>query len=87
MDTIATDFTILRSRVKRSNLYVVVSVNSRGQSSFSNIVPIPPAQSLVIGAPRRLRIASVTKSSVTMVFSPPALTSFIKVISLILQIM
>lgn len=66
----------MASRIQQSSLFVVVSVNVRGQSSFSNIVPIPPASPLVIGAPRRVRIASISKSSVTIIFSPPAITFY-----------
>ena len=83
-DTSATDYTL--THVQHASLFVVVSVNVRGQSSFGNIVSIPVSP-LVIGAPRRVRIASISKQSVTIIFSPPAITSFIKVIPLILWIM
>jgi len=72
------------SLLDKSSLYGVISVNPSGQSVFSNVAFLPIDASS-ISPPRRLRLAAVNLTAVTLTFSPPANSSLVEVISCYLK--
>jgi len=86
VDTAGLAYTSPLSLVNKSSLYGVISVNPSGQSVFSNVAFIPTDAGL-ISPPRRLRVAAVNLTAVTLSFSTPASSSLVEVIPCYLKIM
>jgi len=79
VDTSGLAYTSPLLLVNNSSLYGVISVNPSGQSVFSNVVFVPTDASS-ISPPRRLRVAALNLTAVTLSFSTPASSSLVEVV-------